>query len=291
MKKKYPSLLHINFAPAFALAFATVLFLAGFLPVLGARSVQAAQAMQAVQTVHAALTKQFRPTVQAAQAAYGLEGTSAMHTARLIQPALTTQTAPLTQWLAASKPALSGAEILKLVTDGRYQEAQTLALARITEMPNDIDAYVALSWSLLALGKTEDAANYAQRGYAIYKDPRLAEAIGEASYNLGKNDVALSMLQEYIAAYPEGPKTGLSYYLCGELYVRKAQFMHADIAFSTAVRYNPNNPLWWTRLGWARENAHRPLQALSAYEQALILNPNFQDAIEGRKRILSRLQQ
>jgi len=241
------------------------LFFAGFLAPLGVSSVQR---VQAGQTVQAGLAKKPMPSAQTI-----------------------VQTVRPTQWLVAGKPAMSGADILKLVSDGKYQKAQTLALARINEMPNDIDAYVALSWSLLALGKTEDAENYARRGYAIYKDPRLAQAIGEASYNLGKNDVALTMLQEYIAAYPEGPKTGISYYLCGELYVRKAQFMHADIAFSTAVRYNPNNPLWWTRVGWARENAHRPLQALSAYEQALALNPNFQDAIEGRKRILSRLQQ
>jgi len=261
MKKKYRSLLQINSA----LTLVASLFFAGFLAPLGISSVQR---VQAGQTVQAGLAKKPMPSAQTI-----------------------VQTVRPTQWLVAGKPAMSGADILKLVSDGKYQEAQTLALARINEMPNDIDAYVALSWSLLALGKTEDAENYARRGYAIYKDPRLAQAIGEASYNLGKNDVALTMLQEYIAAYPEGPKTGLSYYLCGELYVRKAQFMHADIAFSTAVRYNPNNPLWWTRVGWARENAHRPLQALSAYEQALALNPNFQDAIEGRKRILSRLQQ
>lgn len=193
--------------------------------------------------------------------------------------------------LVSGKVAISGAEILKLVAEGKYEEARSRAITRITEMPTDIDAYVALAWSLVSLGDYQNAETYALRGYGIYKDPRLAQAIGEASYNLGKNDVALAMLQEYIAAYPEGPRTGVSYYICGELYIRKAQFMHADIAFSTAVRYSPNNPQWWARLGWARENAHRQLQALSAYEQALALDPNFQDAVEGRKRILGRLQE
>lgn len=193
--------------------------------------------------------------------------------------------------LVSGKVAMSGAEILKLVAEGKYEEARSRAITRIAEMPTDIDAYVALAWSLISLGDYQNAETYALRGYGIYKDPRLAQAIGEASYNLGKNDVALAMLQEYIAAYPEGPRTGVSYYICGELYIRKAQFMHADIAFSTAVRYSPNNPQWWARLGWARENAHRQLQALSAYEQALALDPNFQDAVEGRKRILGRFQE
>lgn len=197
----------------------------------------------------------------------------------------------LRSWLAAGKAAMSGAEILKLVTEGKYEEARSRAIARISEMPNDIDAYVALAWSLVSLGKYQDAEMYALRGYDIYKDPRLAQAIGESDYNLGKNDIALAKLQEYIASYPEGQRTGVSYYICGELYIRKAQFMHADIALSTAVRYNPNNPQWWARLGWARENAHRQLQALGAYEQALTLNPNLPDAVEGRKRILGRMQE
>jgi cytochrome c-type biogenesis protein CcmH/NrfG len=67
--------------------------------------------------------------------------------------------------------------------------------------------------------------------------------------------------------------------------------MHADIAFSTAVTHSPSNPLWWTRLGWARENAKKFLQALSAYESALSLSPNFIDALEGRKRIQDRMRE
>ena len=69
-----------------------------------------------------------------------------------------------------------------------------------------------------------------------------------------------------------------------------SRFMHADIAFSAAVQHNPNNPSWWARLGWARENARKLLQALGAYEKALALNPNLVDAVEGRKRIQDRMQ-
>lgn len=194
-------------------------------------------------------------------------------------------------YLVVSGGTMPGSEILKLTVAGRHEEARSRALARIAEIKDDIDAYVSLSWSLAALGRYEEAETYALRGYEIYKDPRLAQAIGEASYHLGKNDIALSKLQEYIASFPEGPRAGVSFYFCGELYVRKAQFMHADIAFSTAVQYNPNNPQWWARLGWARENSQKPLQALRAYEKALSLNPNLTDALEGKRRILGRMQE
>lgn len=197
---------------------------------------------------------------------------------------------PVSGYSVVAGASLPGSEILKLTTAGKHQEACAKALARIGEVKDDIDAYVSLSWSLVALRRYGEAEVYALRGYELRKDPRLAQAIGEASYYLGKNDVALSMLQEYIATYPEGPRAGLSFFLCGELYVRLARFMHADIAFSAAVQHNPNNPSWWARLGWARENARKPLQALDAYEKALALNPNFADALEGRRRIQDRMR-
>lgn len=186
--------------------------------------------------------------------------------------------------------SLSGYEILKLTTAGKHEEARVKALTRIAAVKDDIDAYVSLSWSLVALRRYQEAETYALRGYGIRKDPRLAQAIGETSYYLGKNATALTMLQEYIATYSEGPRAGLSYYLCGELYLRMGRYMHADIAFSAAVQHSPSNPDWWVRLGWARENARKYLQALAAYEKALTLNPNLADALEGRQRIQNRMR-
>ena len=79
------------------------------------------------------------------------------------------------------------------------------------------------------------------------------------------------------------------YNFLGEIYVRLKKFAHADIAFSTAVRFSPNNALWWTRLGYAREQLNETTYALQAYEQALELDKNLVDAQNGRKRVLSRM--
>jgi tetratricopeptide (TPR) repeat protein len=185
---------------------------------------------------------------------------------------------------------IAGTEILKLTASGRHEEARMKATARLAVVKDDIDAYVALSWSLVALGRHQEAEIQAAKGYSLRKDPRLAQAQGEAAFALGKNEVALKMLEEYLATFPEGPRAGNSYYLCGELYLRFAKFNHADIALSAAVLHFPNNPQWLTRLGWAREKSRKYLQALNAYEQALALNPNLLDAQEGRKRIQDRMR-
>jgi len=68
------------------------------------------------------------------------------------------------------------------------------------------------------------------------------------------------------------------------------KFNHADIAFSTALQYAPNNARWWARLGWVREKIARYLPALKAYEQAVNLNPNLQDALSGKTRMLAKIQ-
>lgn len=192
---------------------------------------------------------------------------------------------------AAAASALPGNEILVLVNAGKFEQARASGMARVAAVRDDMDAYVGLAWSLIAMGRYDEAGRQAERGYAIAPDPRLAQAMGEASFHLGRNDVALARLREYLGSFPEGGKAGISYYLCGELYVRAARFQHADIAFTAALQYMPNNPAWWARLGYARENSGKTLQALKAYERALALEPNQRDAASGRQRLTERLRQ
>lgn len=197
-------------------------------------------------------------------------------------------------WVCFFPPALAaltGADILRLNAEGKHEEALKSGTLRIAAAKDDIDAYVGLSWSLVALGRFADAETWANRGYALVKDPRLAQAIGEAAYRLGKNETALEKLREYLGAFPEGSRAGSSYYICGEVYVRQARFLHADIAFTAALQYSPNNPAWWARLGWARENAGKTLQALRAYEKALSLDAKQAEAYAGKQRLAERLRQ
>ena len=76
----------------------------------------------------------------------------------------------------------------------------------------------------------------------------------------------------------------------GEIFIRLAEYNHADIAFSTALYHSPNISLWWSRLGYAREMAEDYKHSLDAYEKALALNPNLLDADRGRSRVQGEMQ-
>ena len=192
-------------------------------------------------------------------------------------------------------PALLGAQNLRergddLLQGGRFEEARKIALAALAADPNDLEASVLLSESLLQLNRPADAANYASKAWEKRKDPRLAEIIGEASFDVGRNDEALTWLRYYLASLPEGPRAGIAYYLSGEIYLRLGRFGHADMAFSAAIYHSPGNAQWWSRLAWAQEKAGDFKQALKSYESALSIDPRFDDAVIGRQRVLSRLR-
>jgi tetratricopeptide (TPR) repeat protein len=181
-------------------------------------------------------------------------------------------------------------DALRLYVDGKYEEARRACLAEIAADPTDVEPYVLLSWSLVALGRHADADNYARKGLAIRRDPRLLETVGEASYFLGRNDVALRSLQDYVGIVGEGGRVGPASYFMGELYLRLGRFGHADIAFSTALQYSPGNAKWWTRLGYAREKFGDSDHALEAYARALSIDPRLQDAAVGAERVRSKLR-
>jgi tetratricopeptide (TPR) repeat protein len=181
-------------------------------------------------------------------------------------------------------------DALKLYLEGRYDDARRVCLEEIAAAPEGVESYVVLSWTFLAQERWADAENYALKGYSIRKDPRLSEALGEAAFQLGRNEAALRNLQNYISAVPEGARAGSAYYYIGEVYLRLARFAHADMAFTAALQYSPDNARWWVRLGWAREKAADPAHALEAYDRALSLDPRLQDAVNGKARVAAGLR-
>jgi tetratricopeptide (TPR) repeat protein len=186
--------------------------------------------------------------------------------------------------LSAQSPTT---EAQKLYAQGRYEESRKLALEALLADAGDIDAYVLLCQDFLALGRWADAQNYALKAYALRRDPRLSEILGEAAFNQGANEVALRWFQDYVTNVPEGSSVGAAFSFMGEIFLRQARYAHADIAFSTALQFSPANARWWARLGWAREKGNDRSGALNAYVTALRLEPRLEDAILGKERIES----
>ena len=181
-------------------------------------------------------------------------------------------------------------DALVLYREGRYKEAVTVCLNEIERMPRNIDSYVVLTWSLLGDERYQEAADWVVKGRAVSQyDPRLIETHAQALYHLGQNEESLRLFEDYIAYAPNGKKVSGVYYHIGELYLRMAKYRHADIAFSTAIRLEPLNRVWWTRLAYSREQAKEYRAALEAYSSALQLNKNLTDAQKGYERVLHRL--
>jgi len=167
-----------------------------------------------------------------------------------------------------------------------YERSVQICRDELLENPNNIESHVVICWSLISLGRYEEALRYARAGRAISRfDVRITQILGEVHYFLGMNNEALQYFQEYAAAAPEGERISLVYYYMGEIYIRQGKFRHADVALSTAVHWVPNNAAWWVRLGFTRENSSDPSGAIEAYERALTLNSQLADARRGIDRV------
>jgi tetratricopeptide (TPR) repeat protein len=181
-------------------------------------------------------------------------------------------------------------DALQEYRNGNFERAVTICRGEITANPNNLESHVVICWSLLGLNRYEEALTFARQGRNLSRyDARIIEILGEISYYEGRNNEALQYFQEYINLAPEGQRIDTVYYFLGEIYIRLGRFRHADIALSTAVHWAPGNAAWWTRLAYARENAGDLSQAITAYERALALNPQYADARRGLDRVRQAL--
>lgn len=189
-------------------------------------------------------------------------------------------------------PKQIGQDALVLYQNGDYKAAIAVCETEIKKNPDRADSYVVLCWSLVKNKQYAEAEERAAEGLKTNPyDLRLIEIFGEAKYYLGKNNGALEQFQKYAASATEGSaRFGSAFYFMGEIYIRQARYQHADIAFSAAVKKEPLIAFWWTRLGYAREMAGNYYEALSAYDEALLLDATSIGAKNGKSRVSSRLQ-
>ncbi|MDR1863145.1 MAG: tetratricopeptide repeat protein [Treponema sp.] len=170
--------------------------------------------------------------------------------------------------------------------NGSYELAVSICLNEIAANPGNLESHVVICWSLIRLGRYQEAMIYAEAGRNISRyDTRIIEILGEINYYEGRNSEALRYFQEYINLAPEGHRIDMAYYFLGEIYIRLGRFRHADIALSTAVHWVPGNAAWWIRLAYARERAGDLAEAITAYEKALSLDSQLADARRGLDRV------
>lgn len=176
-------------------------------------------------------------------------------------------------------------DALAAYRESRFNDAVKICIDELAISEKNMNSYSVLGWSLLALGRYQEALDYGTEGMKIARyDPRIIEIMGEANFYLGNNLDALKYLEQYAALAPTGDRIETVYYFMGEIFIRLGEFNHADIAFSTAVYHSPNIARWWARIGYAREKAEDFEYAIEAYEKALKLNPSYAEALRGKER-------
>ena len=166
-----------------------------------------------------------------------------------------------------------------------YAETVRICNYEISLNTANRDTYTALTWALQRQQKYQDVLIWGERALSLYEDEyRIVETMGEAHFYLDNLDESLRFMQRYTNSVPQGERTSVAYFFIGEIYRYKGLFRHADIAYSTAVRLEPFAALWWYRLGTVREAMRDLSQAADAYERAIRINPNYQEAIAGLER-------
>jgi tetratricopeptide (TPR) repeat protein len=157
-----------------------------------------------------------------------------------------------------------------------YNEAVYISRQEIFSNRATRDSYVALTWALQRLRRYAEVITWGERGLGLYADEnRIVEIMGEAYFYLDDHDTSLRFMQRYTNSVPRGERAPVAYFFIGEIYRYKGHFRHADIAYTTAVRLEPGVDLWWYRLGTVREAVGDYPQAVTAYERALAINPNY----------------
>jgi tetratricopeptide (TPR) repeat protein len=179
---------------------------------------------------------------------------------------------------------------------GRASEAETYYNEAIRICQNEVsgnaatpETYTVITWTLQRQRKYTDVITWGERGLRLFADEyRILETIGEAWFYLDDYDRSLSFMQRYANALPKGERISIAYFFIGEIFRLKEKYRHADIAYTTAVRLEPGLPLWWFRLAQVREFLGDRTPATEAYEQAVRINPNYEEAIAGLARTRTR---
>ncbi|MDR0624541.1 MAG: tetratricopeptide repeat protein [Treponema sp.] len=166
-----------------------------------------------------------------------------------------------------------------------YNEAVRLCQSEVSRNAATRETYTVITWTLQRQQKYADVIAWGERGLRLYADEyRIVETMGEAYFYLDDFDRSLSFMQRYANALPQGERISVAYFFIGEIFRLRQQYRHADIAYTTAVRLEPGLALWWYRLATVRESVGDTSSAIEAYERALRLNPNYQEASAGLAR-------
>jgi tetratricopeptide (TPR) repeat protein len=167
-----------------------------------------------------------------------------------------------------------------------YNEAIRLCQGEVARNAATRDTYTVITWALQRQGKYADVITWGERGLRVFANEyRVIETMGEAYFYLDNYERSITFMQRYTNALPEGERASVAFFFIGEIYRLTQRYLHADIAYTTALRIEPGVALWWYRLASVREQIGDRSPAIEAYQQSLRLNPNYREARDGLNRL------
>ena len=205
---------------------------------------------------------------------------------------------PATQSTGSQTTSNPG-DALQAYRVSNYSLAVDITLKELQVDPRNMDSYAVLGWSLNALKRYREAADYAQKGRSFNpSDHRLVGILAEANY-YQKNDItAASFYQQYISMTSSIPGYDLRYVRdayrdLAEIFIHFGEYHHADMALSSAILYdNGRTPTdlariarFYARQGFVREQLKDFQNAKLSFDKAIERDPNNGDALAGRERV------
>ena len=168
-----------------------------------------------------------------------------------------------------------------------FNEAVAICQREISSNPSNIETYVIYCRSLYSLERYQDTINAGRAALAVREDMRIVETMGEAYFYLNNYNESLRSMERYTDSMPNGDRVSTAYFFMAEIYRLTRRYNRAEIAYTTAVYYNPGHPHWWYWLGRVREETGDRTGAVTAYARAVRIQPGFRDTDERLRRLQS----
>lgn len=168
-----------------------------------------------------------------------------------------------------------------------YTEAVRICQNELKNNSRNMDSYTVYTWSLFRLHHYRETVAICNEALKIASDRRIIETLGEAYFFVGDYKESLRNMERYIDMAPTGERISIAYFYAGDIYRLTKRYQKADIAYSAAVYLEPSNPLWWYRLGLAREQAGQKQSAQEAYQKALNIRKDYKEAADALIRVQS----
>ena len=167
--------------------------------------------------------------------------------------------------------------LLELYQNGRFSDAEKLALSITTEFPRHQFAWKVLGAVLNQLGRICESVFAKEKAVTLSpKDAGAHNNLGATLQELRRLDEALASFNRAVALKPD---YALAYNNLGATLQEQGRLDEALASFNRAIALKPDYALAYNNLGFTLKKLGRLDEALASFSQAIVLKPNYAEAL------------